>query len=73
MFMGSAGKENPEVARIGLAFAHALAQGRYDAAYELLAPSLRDDLQPHDLKAHYDQMTSYWTAPADKVEVSCFN
>jgi len=60
--------ENPEVAKIGLAFARALANGQFDIAYEMLAPSLRNKCQPKDLKSDYEQMTSYWDAPADHVE-----
>lgn len=62
--------ENPEAARIGLAFARALANGQFDVAHEMLAPSLRDKCQPKDLRSDYEQMTSYWDAPANHVEVS---
>jgi len=62
--------ENPEVANVGLMFARALTKGHFEAAFRMLAPSLRDDCQPEDLKALYEQMTSYWTAPADHVELS---
>jgi|SRR5436305_1498063 hypothetical protein len=61
--------ENPEVARIGLAFARSLAEGRYEDAFKLLAPSLLDDLQPRDLMVEYEQMTSYWDAPANRIYV----
>src|SRR5690348_7075909 len=62
--------ENPEAATIGLAFARALVNGQFDIAYEMLAPSLRNKCQPEDLKSDYEQMTSYWDAPADHVEVT---
>jgi hypothetical protein len=62
--------EHSPVGKIGLAFANALASGDFESAHRMLVSSLRDDLQPHDLKAQYDEMTSYWTAPADKIELS---
>jgi hypothetical protein len=68
--MQSGDRENSGVAKLGLAFAQSLVRGDYQAAHDILAIELRDDLQPSDLKTHYEQMTSYWTAPADKVEVS---
>jgi len=61
------GSENPEVAEVGLAFARALAERRFDDAHEMLAPSLRDDLQPRDLRENYELMTGYWSAPAQRV------
>ena len=62
--------DNPEAATIGLAFARALVNGQFDIAYGMLAPSLRNKCQPEDLKSDYEQMTSYWDAPADHVEVT---
>jgi len=53
-----------------MAFAEALVRGDWKAAYEMLAPSLRDDLQPEDLQFNYQQMTSYWEEPSDSIDVA---
>lgn len=58
--------ESP-VAKISLAFARALVARDYASAHRMLSQSLRDEMTPSDLKADYDRMTSYWTAPADEV------
>src|SRR5690348_16802445 len=63
------GTEDFRAAEVAMSFARALAKGDFDAAYRLLAPSLRDDLSLSDLRSHYEQMTSYWNAPADSVEL----
>jgi hypothetical protein len=65
--MESHESENPEVTHVVLTFARALAEGRFENAYEMLAPSLRDDFQPLDLQTHYYEMTSYWSDPADPL------
>jgi hypothetical protein len=57
-------------AKVALAFATRLVAGDFAAAHRLLAPELRDDMQPGDLKYHYTQMTVYWDAPADTIEVA---
>lgn len=56
-----------DVARVAVAFAEALARGDWAAAHAMLAPSLRDHLQPSDLKWQFDQMTSYWDKPVTSV------
>ena len=61
--------ENSDAAKVGFAFARALASGEYDVAHTLLAAELRDDLQPSDLETHFEEMTSYWSGPAEKIEV----
>jgi hypothetical protein len=33
----------------------------------MLAPPLRDHLKAPELRARYEQMTGYWTAPADSI------
>jgi hypothetical protein len=58
------------VAKVGLAFAKALVSGDYVGAHRLLARQLRNNLQPDDLKAHYEQMTSYFDRPVNRIEVS---
>lgn len=68
--MESGDRANSAPAKVGLAFAKAIVGGDYVLAHRMLARQLRDDLQPDDLKAHYEQMTSYWDAPADQIEVS---
>jgi len=62
--------ENSAPAKVGLAFAKALVSGEYIAAHRMLARELRDDLQPDDLKSNYEQMTSYFDAPVNRIEVS---
>src|SRR4051794_30474542 len=62
--------ENSLPAKVGLAFAKALVSGDYLAAHQMLARELRDDLQPDDLKAHYEDMTSYFGAPVNRIKVS---
>ena len=61
--------EQSPAAKFGLAFALALVSGDFDAAYQMLAPALRDYMQPADLKDEYSQMTSYWTAPAATTKI----
>jgi hypothetical protein len=61
--------EESRIAKIGLAFTRALVSGDYASAHRMLAPSLRDDLQISDLTSRYERMTSYWTAPADEIEL----
>ena len=56
--------ENPEASesahgQIALAFARALAFGNFGVAYRMLAPSLRDDFPPNELKRRYEQMIRY--------------
>src|SRR5688572_30535026 len=60
--------ESP-VTRVALAFATALARGDWPTAHAMLAPALRDDMQPAELKRQYDQMTSYWDKPVTSVEL----
>jgi len=62
--------ENSLPAKVGLAFAKALVSGDYLAAHQMLARELRDDLQPDGLKAQYEQMTSYFDAPVNRIKVS---
>jgi hypothetical protein len=57
------------VARVALAFAEALARSDWSAAHAILAPRLRDDWQPSDLKREFEQMTSYWDRPATAVKL----
>ncbi len=71
--MPSANHENSDVAEVGLSFAQLLVSGDYKAAHGLLNALLQKELLPSDLKANYDQMTSYWTATANKVEVDFVN
>ena len=61
--------KDSEVARVGLAFAEALACGNWSAAHAMLATSLRDDCQPSDLQREFLEMTSYWDRPAESVEL----
>jgi hypothetical protein len=58
-----------EVARVGLSFAEALARGDWSSAHMMLAPSLRGDWQPLDLRREYEEMTSYWDKPANSVKL----
>jgi hypothetical protein len=58
-----------EVTCVALAFAEALARSDWAAAHAMLAPSLRDDWQPLDLKREFDAMTSYWDKPPKSVEL----
>jgi hypothetical protein len=61
---------NPPVARVALAFADALTRGDWDAAHQLLSPSAQEELPPHQLRARYEQMTSYWEHPSDSIELA---
>jgi hypothetical protein len=58
-----------EVTRVAVAFAQALARGDWSTAHAMLAPSLRDDWQPLDLKREFAEMTSYWDKPPTSVEL----
>jgi hypothetical protein len=61
--------QESEVARVALAFAEALAHGDWSEAHSMLAPSVRDDWQPEDLKREFAAMTSYWDEPAYAVKL----
>jgi hypothetical protein len=47
----------PEVTEIGVAFANALATGRYEDACKLLTSPLRADWPPAKLKSQFERMT----------------
>lgn len=59
-----------EIARVAVAFADALIKNDWAAAHAMLAPSLRDDWQPLDLKKEFDEMTAYWDRPPVSVELA---
>ncbi|MGA2498675.1 MAG: hypothetical protein ABSH20_13095 [Tepidisphaeraceae bacterium] len=44
---------------VAFAFARALADGEFDKAYRMLAPSLSDDFPASQLKSEYEAMFSY--------------
>jgi hypothetical protein len=44
---------------VAFEFARALAEGQFEKAHRMLAPSLRDDLQPASLQSEYESMFSY--------------
>jgi hypothetical protein len=66
---GTAPPHDSPSAQIALSFAQALAKGDFDAAHMLVAPASRGGLSPVDLALHYQQMTSDWTAPPDRIEL----
>jgi hypothetical protein len=59
-----------EIARVAVAFASALIKNDWVAAHAMLAPPLRDDWQPLDLKREFDEMTGYWDSPPVSVELA---
>ena len=60
-------------AKAAIAFATSLIAGDFESAHRMLAPELRDGMQPEDLRSHYAQMTGYWDAPADTVKLASIN
>ena len=61
---------NPEefpAAAISLKFARALVTGDFEAAYDLLAPALREKRSLPDLRSEYEGMVSYFNSPPDDV------
>jgi hypothetical protein len=57
-------------AKVAVAFATSLVAGDFENAHRMLVAELRDDMQPADLRSHYVQMTGYWDAPADTIELA---
>jgi hypothetical protein len=57
-----------DVARVGLAFAEALARRDWATARSFLTADFLDENdQPADLEREYCQMTAYWDKPAESV------
>ena len=58
-----------EVTRVAVAFAEALTRGDWAGAHEMLALSLRDELQAADLNREFQEMTSYWVGPPTELKL----
>lgn len=54
---------------VALAFAERLVAGDYNAAHSMLAPALRENLSPAQLKVEYEGMIEYGDGPPDFVGV----
>ncbi|MGB3692934.1 MAG: hypothetical protein WBG70_02300 [Spirulinaceae cyanobacterium] len=55
--------------KIALAFAHSLATGEYQAAYEILSNELRKVLSPSKLKEEYENMIEYIDSPLESSDL----
>ena len=61
--------EDADYSRLALAFADALASGRFEQAATMLAPALANDLTAGLLRANLERMLSYADSAPDSVEL----
>ena len=56
-------------AAVLLRFSRALVAGDFAAAHSLLEDPLSSELSPEQLRMHFQQMTDYWSGPAQRTEI----